>query len=298
MPASRNAASSGRFHDQRHMDCGVVHKEPVLVFAMFPKRLAVIAECDDQRRIIKAVLLEPCHQVSELVIRVSDLTIVEVAAVFRAVGFRRIVWAVRVVKVQPEKKWASRSLLQPGDGMRYALSGATVHQPGILFLEGFRRKRVIVKIEAACQPPTPVEHEGADHGSGGVTRVLESLGHGAKLLRQRLPGEILYAVLKGVSAGQDHRMRGPGKWDLRDRPLKHDTVVSQRVKGWSLDGLRSIASHVVGTQGIDGDQYNAGFRKTGSRQLFCRPWLGLNSLRESCDAESRHDRNHRQQKSR
>ncbi len=63
-------------------------------------------------------------------------------------------------------------------------------------------------------------------------------------------------------------MRRPGKWDLRDRPLKHNTVVSQRIKGWRLDHLRSIASHVVGTQGIDGDQYNAGFRKTGSRQLF------------------------------
>src|SRR6202158_3020492 len=199
--ASRNAAPGGRFNDQRHMHSCVVHEEPMLVFAVVPERLAVIAERYDQRRIIKVVLLEPCDQVAELVIRVGDLAIVEVAAILGTVGFRRIIWAVRIVKMQPEKKWASRSLLQPGDGMCYALPGATVHQTGIFFLEGFRRERIIVKVEAARQPPTPVEYEGADHGSGGVTSLLESLRHGAKLLRQWLAGEILHAVLKGISAG-------------------------------------------------------------------------------------------------
>src|SRR6202521_4626863 len=204
------------------------------------------------------------------------------AAVLGAVGFRRIVRAMRVVKMQPKKKRASRSFLQPGDGVCHALPGATVDQSDILLLEGFRRKCIIVKVEAARQPPTPVENESADHSPGGVSCLLESLRHGAKLLRQRLPGEILHAVLKGVSTGQDHRMRRPGKWDLRDRPLKHDTVVSQRIKGGSLDGLCSIASHVVGTQGIDGDQYNAGPSNVrslhaGSR-LRCRiRWLSRSS---------------------
>src|SRR4029077_4330015 len=197
--------------------------------------------------------------------------------------------------MQPEEKRASRSFLQPGDGMRYALAGATVDQTGIFFLEGFRGEGIIVKVEAARQSPTPVENEGADHSSGGVTRLLEGLGHGAELLRQRLSGEILHAVLKWVSAGQDHRMRRPCKRDLRDRPLKNDPVASQRIKGWSLDGLRSITSHVIGTQGIDGDQYDVGFRKSGSRMPPCRRWLGRNGLRESCDAESRHD--HGQEKS-
>src|SRR5208282_4980927 len=97
--------------------------------------------------------------------------------------------------MQPEKKRAARSFLrsfpQPGDGMRHAVAGATVHQADLFFLEGFRRKRIVVKIEAASQPPTPVENEGADHRSGGVTGLLKGLGHSAKLRRQRLPGEIL-----------------------------------------------------------------------------------------------------------
>src|SRR5271169_3997627 len=169
------------------------------------------------------------------------------AAILGAVGFGRIVRAVRIIKMQPEKKRTARSFLQPRDGMRYALPGATVYQADILLGEGFRRKRIIVEVEAAPQAPTPVENKGADHGPGGVTRLLKSLGHGAKLLRQRLPGEILHAVLKGVSAGQDHSVRRPGKWNLRDGSLKHNPVVSQRIEGWSLDHRCSVTSHVIGT---------------------------------------------------
>src|SRR5208283_2697757 len=146
---------------------------------------------------------------------------------------------------------------------------ATVHQADVFLLEGIRGKRIVIKIEAARETPTPVENKGANHGPGGITCVLEGLGHGAKLLSQRLPGEILHAVLKGVSAGQDHRVRRPGKWNLRDGSLKQNPVVSQRIEGWSLDHRCSVTSHVIGTHGIDGDQYNAGFRNrfrtTGSR---------------------------------
>ena len=142
--------------------------------------------------------------------------------------------------------------------MRYALPGATVDQAGIFFLESFRRKRVVIKVEATRQSPAAVENERADHGSGGVTSLLEGLGHGTKLRSQRLPGEILHTILKRISASQDHRVRRPGKRNLRDRALKNDTVMSQRIKGWSLDRLRSVTSHVIGAQRIDRDQYNAG----------------------------------------
>ena len=144
------------------MHSGVVDEKAVLVFAVFAERLAVIAEGDDQRRIIETVLLEPRHQVSEFVIGIGNLAIVEVAGVFGAVGLRRIVGAVRIVKMQPEKKRASRSSLQPCDGMGYALPGGTVDQADIFFLECPGRKRIIIKIEAARQSPTAVEHEGTD----------------------------------------------------------------------------------------------------------------------------------------
>jgi hypothetical protein len=113
--------------------------------------------------------------------------------------------------------------------MRHALSGTAIDQTDVFLLESLRRKGIIVKIEAAGQPPAPVEHERAHHGSGRIACLLESLGHGAKFVGQRLPGEVLHAVLKRVGAGQDHRMRRPGQGNLRDRALKHHAVQSQPI---------------------------------------------------------------------
>src|SRR5579859_5868214 len=268
------------------MHGGVVHKEPVLVFTVFSERFAVIAKRDYQRRIVEVILSEPGDQMAEFVVGVGDLAIVEVRMVHRTVGFRRIVWAMRVVKMQPEKKRAPRSFLQPGNGVVHAFSSAAVHQSSIFLLESFRRKSVIIKVEAARQAPTPVENKGADHGSSGIARMLERLGHRAKLRRQRLSGEILHAVLKRVGAGQDHRMGWPCQWDLGNGPLKHDAVMSQRIQSWSLDHVRAITSHMIGAQSIDGDQDNAGPREDGPRDAS-RGMTSYRSgsgrpLRESC----------------
>src|SRR5271170_6976458 len=103
------------------MHRGVVDEETVLILAMLPEGLAVIAEGDDQRRIVEAVLFEPSHQVAEFVIGVGNLAIVGVIAVLRPVRFRRIVRTMRIVKMQPEKKRPSWSFFQPRNGMRHAL---------------------------------------------------------------------------------------------------------------------------------------------------------------------------------
>src|SRR5208283_3389430 len=188
------------------MHRGVVDKKTVLVFTVFSQRLAVIAERDDERRIIKMILLEPGDEVAEFVIGVGYCAIVGMVGVFGTVGLRRFIRAVRIVKMQPQKKRSPRSFVQPRDGMRYALPGGAIDQAGFFFLESPGRKRIIIKIEAAGQSPTAVEHERTDHGSGGVACLLESLGHGAKLLCQRLSGEILDAVLKRIGTSQDHGM--------------------------------------------------------------------------------------------
>ena len=58
----------------------VINEEAVLVFAVLSKRLAVIAQRDDQRRIIQMILLEPRDQISEFVIGIGNLAIVEMVA--------------------------------------------------------------------------------------------------------------------------------------------------------------------------------------------------------------------------
>ena len=101
LPASSNAATRGRFHDQRNMNGRVVNKESVLIFAMLAEGFAMIAEHDDQRRIIKTILLEPRDQTAEFMVGISDLAVVEMAAIFAAKRLGRIVRAVRVVKMEP-----------------------------------------------------------------------------------------------------------------------------------------------------------------------------------------------------
>src|ERR1700722_3228009 len=129
--------------------------------------------------------------------------------------------------MQPEKKRTPRRLLQPGDGMRNAFGGATIDEAGFFLLEGFGGERVIVKIETARQTPTAIENEGTDNRSCAVARFLEGLGHGTKLRRQWLPRKILDAILKGIRAGEDHGMRGPGQRNLGNCALKNHAIVCQ-----------------------------------------------------------------------
>ena len=240
------------------------------------------------------ILLQPCYQRPEFMIRVGNLAIVEVASVLRAIRLRRIVRAVRIVEVQPEKERPPRSLLQPCDRMRHAFSGAAIHQSRIFLLERLGGERIVVEIKAARQSPASVEHERADHRPGRISSLLERLRHGAKLRRQRLPGEILHAVLKRIGAGQNHGVRRPRQRHLRDRPLKHHAVMRQRIQRGSLHVLRAVASHVIGAQRIDGDQYDAGLRANvvfaaAAIGFFCAELAVLVPGLRECEASERQD---------
>ena len=257
LPARRNPASHGRFHDQRHMHRSVVDKKTVLVFSVFTQRLAVIAEHDNQRGVVKMILPQPSHQVAQFMIRIGNLAIVEMILVLGPIGFGRIVWTVRIVKMQPEKERPPRRLLQPCEGVRDAFARAPIHQSSVFFLECLRRKRIVVEVEAARQPPAPVEHERAHDCSRRIPRAMKGLRHGAKLRPQRLARKILHPILKGIGSGENHGVRGPSQRNLRNRPLKHHPVVRQRIERGGLHILRAIAPHMIRAHRIDGYQYNA-----------------------------------------
>src|ERR1700732_1256404 len=58
-PPRPNAAPSRWFHDQRHMNRGIVDKKTVLLFAVFAQRLAVIAQKGNQAAVVELVKLQP-----------------------------------------------------------------------------------------------------------------------------------------------------------------------------------------------------------------------------------------------
>src|SRR5207302_9635662 len=73
-------------------------------------------------------------------------------------------------------------------------------------------------------------------------------------LVERLPGEILYAILRWVGAGQDGCMRRPSERHLRDGMLEDNPVASQGVQCGRLDVRRTIAAEVIGAYRIDGNE--------------------------------------------
>src|SRR6266567_2705416 len=93
--------------------------------------------------------------------------------------------------------------LNPCDRTRNALSRPAINQPDIFLHESFRRKSVVVEIEAASQTPTAVQDKRTDHCPSGVTVLFEYLCDGAELLRERLPPEVLNTILEGIHTSQN-----------------------------------------------------------------------------------------------
>ena len=191
------------------MNRGVVDEKSVLIFAVLAQRFSVIAGRHNQRRFIELVLLEPCDQLSKFMVGICDLTVVQMLSIFGTIRIRRIVWTVRIIEMQPKKKWAARSLLQPRERVRNTLSGPTIHQPNIFLLESFCRKRIVVEIETPCQAPTAVQYKRTHNRTGSVSSRLERLRYRSELRSEWLTGEILHSILKRICSRENHCMRGP-----------------------------------------------------------------------------------------
>ncbi len=76
-PTSANAASRGRFHDQRNMNRRVVDKKPVFLLTVLAERLTVIAQNHDETLVDKSCdCLSNWTELAQFVIRVCDLSVV------------------------------------------------------------------------------------------------------------------------------------------------------------------------------------------------------------------------------
>src|SRR5207247_7408200 len=62
-----------------------------------------------------------------------------------------------------------------------------------------------------------------------LSMLFESLREGAELRSERLPGEILHAILKWIGSRENDRVRRPGERNLRDGVFKEDAVVGEGI---------------------------------------------------------------------
>src|SRR5581483_5848395 len=96
----------------------------------------VVAGEYDGAAVVKATRSQPGEQPPEFLVRVGNLPVIRMGAVIGTEGFWRIVRAVRVVKMEPQKERPRRGALQPCNRAVNAFTGPAVYQPDIFLLEG------------------------------------------------------------------------------------------------------------------------------------------------------------------
>src|SRR5439155_26567390 len=198
-------------------------------------------------------------------------------AILSVVRLGRIIRAVRIIEVKPEKKWAMSGLLQPVDRVSDAFRCFAIDQAQISFLEFLRGEGIVIEIKTASQSPTAVKNKRADHSPGRISMLFESLREGAELRSERLPGEILHAILKWIGPRENDRVRRPGERNLRNSVFKEDAVVGEGIGRRSLHLLCAVATDVVGANSVDRDQNDIG-------RQFVRWWSGNSSRAKQVQA--------------
>src|SRR6266566_8707460 len=200
------------------------------------------------------ITLQPGDQAPQFVISVGDFAVVKMVAILSVVRLGRIIRAVRIIEVKPEKEWAMSGLLQPVNRVSDAFRCFAIDQAQISFLKFLGREGIVIKIKTASQSPTAVEHKRADHCPCGISVLFESLGHGAELRGERLPSKILHAILKWIGSREDYRVRRPGEWNLRDGTFEKNAVTCESIDGWRLHFLRAVAANVIRANCINRDK--------------------------------------------
>src|SRR5262249_23950512 len=102
------------------------------LLTMLAERFAVIAQYCDRRTVVELSAFQPCNQASEFMVGVGNFSVIEMVAILRAIGLRRIIGAVRVVEMEPKEERTMRGFGEPSDGMADAVGGTAIHQPDVL----------------------------------------------------------------------------------------------------------------------------------------------------------------------
>src|SRR5438094_9081538 len=95
------------------------------------------------------ITLKPRDQRPNFVISVGDFAVEKMFAILSVVRLGRIIRAVRIIEVKPEKKWAMSGLLQPVNRVSNALSCFAIDEAQIPFLEFLGREGIVIEIESA-----------------------------------------------------------------------------------------------------------------------------------------------------
>src|SRR5579862_965928 len=110
------------------MQSFVIKKDSVGILAMRTERLSVVRHHSDQSLFVETVLANLRDQFAHGRISVGDFSVVRLGCKSCFEGLRRIVWIVRVIQMDPEKKGTVGQLAEPRQSMIYHLSCAALNR--------------------------------------------------------------------------------------------------------------------------------------------------------------------------
>src|ERR1035437_1830387 len=180
IPARLVPALRWRLDNQRYAQRRIVEKESVLLLPVISQRLPVIAGRYHQGSLVQPGVFQPFNQPAELLVRIGNLAVIGMICESAAERLRRMIRAVRVVEVQPQEEWLLGSLLQPSDRVRDTFFRLALDQVQLRLAVGLRRKRIIIEVEPAGEPPAVINSKRTDHRARGIAMLPQSLGDGSK----------------------------------------------------------------------------------------------------------------------
>ena len=242
----------------RDLERGVVEEEQVLVLAVVPQALSVVRGHDQQGLLSQALGVEPGHEPPQLSVGIGDLAVVGALGKALSIGLGGQIRVVRVEEVHPRKKWPGRPAAEPGQGGVDHLPGRPL-QPRVVGGRGLARTIGVVEAREPLVEARASGHGvGADERGGGVALLPEQRGQGWNLGREGSGKVVPDLVLVRVAAGEDRDVRRPSLGNLGYGVLEEHALAGQPVEGLRVARGVAVGSHVIGSEGVDGDEHQVG----------------------------------------
>ena len=194
---------------------------------------------------------EPIEERTERVVRPGNLAGVGIGRIAPGELVWRLVRRVRIEHVHPREPLV-RLRSRPGERRRDDGVGAALGEREVHGAAGLA-DAVVVDVEAGVEAEALIERETADEGAGGKAEALQPRG------QRRGPGPdpvavvVAHAVLVGIRAGQEARMRRQ-----RDDRVRVGEGEPRAARGERFEARRAGAAAVDGnrirSERVDGDE--------------------------------------------
>jgi len=203
------------------------------------------------------------HEIADFDGKPFLLGAIDAAGVGRGTGLeifaRRVVGRMGVEQVEKKEKRAIRiERVKPGEGeidggAGMAGDGSLVRVGGFGAFGRFGAEGILVDVEAPIQSARAVEGGATDDGTGLIARLAQAFGQSGDAGRED-GGVAADAVDSGEATGEESAEGYVGDGGNREGVFEQEAVGSQVVNRRRIAAQRSVATEMVGAQGIGNDE--------------------------------------------